>query len=158
TRNRIVGVWNGVLATTRAGAQRVGGQIVFVDTPGIHDGGRSALNKFMNDEALAALESVDAILLVVEADAEGGGAGLPTSARPPGAEGRVLEACREAGHPIVLAVNKVDRVRDKRRLLPLLEGWNARGEFAALVPVSATRGVGVVDVVRELLRLVPEGP
>jgi GTP-binding protein Era len=58
----------------------------------------------------------------------------------------------------LLVLNKVDRVKDKRALLPVLELWNARGPFAALVPVSATRGTGVEDVLRELLALLPAGP
>ena len=58
TRNRIVGVWTGALAESRAGEGRLGGQIVFVDTPGVHQA-RDALNRFMVDEALAAMAEVD---------------------------------------------------------------------------------------------------
>jgi GTP-binding protein Era len=58
----------------------------------------------------------------------------------------------------VLAINKVDRLRDKTALFPVLTGWQERGGFAALVPVSATKGVGVEGVLRELLALLPQGP
>lgn len=159
TRNRIVGVWTGAL-TARRLHEPVAGQIVFVDTPGVH-GARSALNKFMVEEAFAALEQVDAVLLVTEAPEGKGGsaAGLPAAARRlDPAEARILEQAREAGKPVVLAVNKVDRVRDKARLLPVLERWNERAELSALVPVSATKGIGVDDVVRALLALLPAGP
>jgi GTP-binding protein Era len=157
TRNRIVGVWTGAITTSRVATERVAGQIAFVDTPGVHDA-RSALNKFMVGEALGALADVDAVLLVVEADGNPGSGALPAGARrihP--ADARLLEELRSAGKPTILAINKVDKIRDKRALLPLLEGWGTRGDFAALVPISATRGVGVVDVVRELLKLLPAG-
>jgi small GTP-binding protein len=77
TRNRIVGVWTGALAESRAGEGRLGGQIVFVDTPGVHQA-RDALNRFMVDEALAAMAEVDLVLLVVEAEP---GAHLVAAAR-----------------------------------------------------------------------------
>jgi GTPase len=158
TRNRIVGVWTGALPAGRQGEPARSGQVVFVDTPGIHLA-RSALNKFMVDEALAALEEVDAALLVVEAPQTTPAAGLPPSAqRADAAELRIIEQCRAAGKPVVLAINKVDRLKDKRALLPVLEQWYERESFAALVPVSATSGIGVDDLVRELLRALPEGP
>jgi GTP-binding protein Era len=58
----------------------------------------------------------------------------------------------------VLAVNKVDRLKDKSRLLPVIEAWSQREPFKAIVPISATEGVGVVDLVRELLGMMPGGP
>jgi GTP-binding protein Era len=58
----------------------------------------------------------------------------------------------------VLALNKVDRLRDKKRLLPLLQSWSERGPFAALVPICATRGTGVDDLLGELLAALPAGP
>ncbi len=150
TRNRIVGIWNGEIAARR-------GQIVFVDTPGVH-AAQSPLNRFMVREALGAIEGVDAALLVVEA-AEGPGraAGLPAGAVRVGeAERTIFE--RLGDTPTVLALNKVDRVKDKTRLFPQLEAWNERAKFKAIVPISATRGSGVVDLVRELLALMPERP
>jgi GTP-binding protein Era len=141
TRNRIVGVWTGRLDDVR------GGQIVFVDTPGLHDP-RSALGRFMVQEARAALADASAILLVVDAQASGKDVMVK----------RLLAECRASGRPVVVALNKVDRVRDKKQLLPLLQGWSERGPFAALVPISATRGTGVDDLVGELLVVLPPGP
>jgi GTP-binding protein Era len=156
TRNRIVGVWNGQLGA-EGGA--VKGQIVFVDTPGVHDGGRSELNRFMLREALEAISGVDAVLMVVEAPERPSAAGLPGSARPlPRAEQQILERVKEAGRPVVLAINKVDRLRDKTALLPVLIEWQERAPFAALVPVSAMQGSGLEGVLRELLALLPQGP
>ena len=157
TRNRIVGVWTGALAESRAGEGRLGGQIVFVDTPGVHQA-RDALNRFMVDEALAALGEVDVVLLVVEADAAPTSSRLPAGARSEHpAEKLLLEQARAANKPVVLAVNKVDKVKQKGQLLPALQAWNQRAQLAALVPIAATRGSGVVDLVRELLRLLPAG-
>ncbi|HEY0713208.1 MAG TPA: GTPase Era, partial [Polyangia bacterium] len=157
TRNRILGVWTGAITTSNASNERVGGQIVFVDTPGVHEG-RKALNRFMVDEALGTLPEVEAVVFVVEAAAGRSAEALPSGARRPHpAEARILEQLRAAGRPVILVINKVDRVKDKRALLPLLEQWSARGDFAAIIPVSATRGTGVIDIVRELLKILPKG-
>lgn len=145
TRTRILGVWNGD-----------GGQLVFVDTPGVHTA-RGPLNRFMVDQALGTLTTVDAVLLVVEAET---GLTVPRGAPSPAvdAERRLLEIIAESKRPAVLAINKVDRVKPKDRLFPLLEAWHATQLFTALVPVCATRGQGVPGVTRELLSRVPEGP
>jgi GTP-binding protein Era len=141
TRNRILGVWNGEEAGRR-------GQIAFLDTPGVHEA-RSALGRFMVQEARSALEAADLLLLVVDAQSS------PAQAR---AEARLLDECLASRRPIVLALNKVDRLKDKRRLLPLLQRWSERGPFAALVPISATRGLGVGDLLGELLSALPPRP
>src|SRR3954471_24704242 len=96
TRNRIVGVWNGPA-----------GQIVFVDTPGVH-GAKKALNRFMVQQALGAIDEVDAALLVVDA----------TERRPGNEERQILRNLAAAKKPTVLAINKVDKVKDKTALLP----------------------------------------
>jgi GTP-binding protein Era len=160
TRNRIVGVWTGEVPARGLEPAR-SGQIVFVDTPGVHHA-RGALNQFMVDEAYAALEEVDAVVLVVEAEAAPPSA-VPQDARKgPPVESRLVEEGRRAAsgksRPLVLAVNKVDKVKDKPRLLPTLEAWAKRADFAAIVPVSATRGVGITDLVRSVLGVLPEGP
>jgi GTP-binding protein Era len=139
TRNRIVGVWNGP-----------GGQIVFVDTPGVH-GARKQLNRFMVGEAMAAIEDVDAALLVVDG----------TDGRPGDAERTILDHLHAAKKPVVLAINKVDKVKDKAAVLPLLASWDqvggAAGSFAAMVPISATRGTNVDQLVGEICRMLPAG-
>jgi len=135
TRNRILGVWNGA-----------GGQIVFVDTPGVH-GARKELNRFMVGEALGLIADVDAALLVVEAGDE-----------PPGddPEREILRGIEAARRPVVLAVNKVDKVKDKTVLLPRLAAWERAADFRAIVPLSALSGSNVQPVARELLKLLPE--
>ena len=146
TRNRILGVWTGEVEGSR-GSQVSRGQIAFLDTPGMHEP-RSALGRFMVQEALAALGDADVIVLVVEA--------APSHGRDQ-TEARILAQCRASGRPLVLALNKVDRLRDKRLLLPLLQTWSERGPFAALVPISATKSLGLTDLLREILAVLPSG-
>jgi GTP-binding protein Era len=141
TRDRILGVWNGPE-----------GQIVFVDTPGVH-AAKGGLNRYMVEQALGTLEGVDAVLLVIEAPAKG-----ENATEPGAAERRILDAVAEAKLPVVLAINKVDTVPDKAVLLPMLTAWQSVAPFAALVPISAKQGKGLDGLVRELLALLPEGP
>lgn len=158
TRNRIVGVWTGELARSRGGGEARAGQIVFVDTPGIHKA-RSKLGHFMMGEAQGALEGVNAVVLVVETPEARRAPGMPEGAvRGDGVETRLIETLKIAKLPIILAINKVDKMKDKAGLLPLLESWGKRGDFAALVPISAMGGVGVADLVCAIMDLLPEGP
>jgi GTP-binding protein Era len=136
TRNRIVGVWNGAA-----------GQIVFVDTPGVH-GARKGLNRFMVDQALGAISEVDMVLLVVDA----------SDGRPGDAERLILDGLTALKKPVTLALNKVDTVKDKGAMLPMLSAWNEMIDFAAIVPISATRGTNVDELVQELCRALPQGP
>jgi GTPase len=159
TRTRIVGVWNGeaeLPATDpRAGQGPVKGQIVFVDTPGVHEA-RSELNRFMVREAMATIDQVDAALLVIEARPVAGALSPAATALPEG-ERRILDRLAETKRPTVLAINKVDKVKDKGQLLPVMEWWTKAYAFPA-VPICATRGKGVAGVVQELLAVLPEGP
>jgi GTP-binding protein Era len=147
TRNRILGVKN-----------LPGAQIVLVDTPGLHrpsGKGRTKLNQFMVGEALAALEEVDALVLLVECPAPAllkKGFALDVGDR------YLLEELKRVGKPTLLALNKVDLIRDKQLMLPLLEGWAKAHAFSSLVPISALSGDGVLRLVDEMVQLLPEGP
>jgi len=141
TRNRITGVYNGDR-----------GQIVFVDTPGVH-GAKKELNRFMVSEALGLIPDIDAALLVVDAAAS-----PPEIWRADDVEARILKALAEARRPVILGLNKVDTVKDKGGLLPILESWGKRSDLRAIVPLSATRGTNVDRLVGELWDLLPEGP
>jgi GTP-binding protein Era len=118
---------------------------------------RSELNRFMVREAMATIEQVDAALLVVEAHPVVS-ALSPSAAALPEGERRILERLAETKRPTVLALNKVDKVKDKALLLPVLDWWTKVSACAAVVPTCATRGKGVEGLVRELLGLLPEGP
>jgi len=160
TRNRIVGVWNGearlAVGDPRGSGRSATGQIVFVDTPGVH-AAHSQLNRFMVREAMGAIDQVDAVLMVVEAPARGARVAAPTS-RLPEAESWILERISRAERPAVLCLNKVDKVADKSQILPLIEWWGRAGRFAAVVPTCATRKKGLDGLVSELMRLLPEQP
>lgn len=126
-------------------------QIAFVDTPGL-ERPRSVLGRVLVEEAQASLEDTDAVLVVVDATA-GGPGGDPIAP----ADAEIIEQAARIGHPIVLALNKVDKVKDKSALLPKLEAWNQRFQLAALVPISALSKTNLEPLVRELRALLPEG-
>lgn len=120
TRHRILGIYTGPTA-----------QIAFVDTPGLHPAGGRALNRAMNRTAAAALEGADLVVLVLEA--------LYFTAHDEQALARIQRAER----PALAAVNKIDRVRPRARLLPYLAQLGARHRFLEIVPVAALRGDNV---------------
>jgi GTP-binding protein Era len=122
------------------------GQLLLVDTPGIHREQKRAMNRWMNRAARGALEGVDAALLVIEAG------------RWDDEDTLAYDALREAGVPVVLAVNQVDRVKDKATLLPFLAKVSDGREFAAVHPVSALKRKGLEPLVDSLLALMPEQP
>ncbi|HHI75600.1 MAG TPA: GTPase Era [Gammaproteobacteria bacterium] len=134
TRHRILGI-----------RTREDGQIVYIDTPGIHDRGRQAMNRYLNRAAHTALQEVDLVLFVVQA--------LVWNRE----DQLVLDAIRRAGVPAMVAVNKVDTVKPRERLLPYLAELGRRHDFVEVVPVSAKEGTQV-DVLDSLvLRQLPEG-
>ncbi len=133
TRNRILAVKN-----------YPEGQVVFVDTPGIHRP-LHRLNVRMVDAAVETLREVDVIVLLFDA-----------STRPGKGDEYVSNLLEDVKTPVVLALNKIDRVA-KRRLLPLIEQVQKWHDFAAIVPVSATTGDGVDRLERVLLEQLPEG-
>ncbi|HEX8756440.1 MAG TPA: GTPase Era [Steroidobacteraceae bacterium] len=123
TRHRIIGL-----------AQLPNAQIAFVDTPGLHSQARRALNKAMNRTAAAALEEADLVVLVVEA--------LVWNSE----DDLVLKRIARSGRPVLVAVNKVDKVKPRERLLPYLAELDARHGFLALVPVSALKEKNLDDL------------
>jgi GTP-binding protein Era len=149
-------------------------QIAFVDTPGLHrpsGSGRSRLNQFMVDEAKAAMEGVEVIVAIVDVS--------PDAAPPPPRQHRgkrkgpapklpepkavridpamlaALADVRAANRPTIIALNKVDLLRNKQQMLPLLDHLSKMG-FAALVPISAKAGTGVPALLEEITKLLPE--
>lgn len=120
------------------------GQILFVDTPGIHERGGSALNRYLNRAARATLADTDLALLVVE------------SLRWTDEDAKALDAVVQAGVPVIAVVNKVDRVADKQALLPYLQTLAGRHDFLTLIPVSATNGDQVEALERAVIAALPE--
>jgi len=136
--------------TTRTSIQGVvtlpHAQIIFVDTPGIHKAD-SPLNKRLMDTVRASLEERDLLLFLVDA------------ARPFSVEDeQAVALVRKTGTPVVLVLNKVDLLREKARLLPLIERYKAIYDFADYVPVSAIKGRGLDELRTVILAHLPEGP
>jgi len=134
TRHRI----HGVLTTDDA-------QFIFVDTPGFQMTHKNALNRLMNRSVTSTFADVDVILLVVEAGIWGNG------------EAEILRML-PAGTPVVLVINKIDRLADKKELLPFIAKVSALHEFAELVPLSAEKGIGTDELLTTVARYLPEGP
>ena len=119
-------------------------QIIFVDTPGLHRAEEKAINRYMNRAATSALGDVDVVLFVVDRTAW------------TEEDDMVLARVLQSGRPTLLVVNKVDLLQDKSQLLPHLQAVAAKAPFAAIVPVSALRRQNLVDLEKEILRLLPE--
>lgn len=121
-------------------------QVVFVDTPGIHEPD-SAINKRMMDAVHAALEQRDLLLFLADAH------------RPFGeADRRAIQEVLRTSTPVVAVLNKIDLLRDKAMLLPLIEQYKAAYDFADYVPISATKGIGLDELRKVILERLPEGP
>jgi GTPase len=151
--------------TTRTSIQGVvttpESQIIFLDTPGIHKGD-SPLNKRLMDAVRASLEERDLLLFVGDAS------------KPFGEEDkRAVDLARKAAHPVqregenrpgrkstpvILVLNKIDTVKDKAALLPLIEHYKEVLDFDDYVPVSATKGEGIEELRKLILDRLPEGP
>jgi GTP-binding protein Era len=128
-------------------------QIAFVDTPGLHRP-KSALGKVLKEEAEVGLAEADVVVFMTEAP------GKPKKGEAPRlhpGDAEVLELVAAAGRPTLLVVNKVDRVRDKKALLPFLAMMNERHAFEASVPISARDGVQLKELVEEIRARLPEG-
>ncbi|MCK9389403.1 MAG: GTPase Era [Sulfuritalea sp.] len=134
TRHRI----HGVLTTDDA-------QFIFVDTPGFQMTHKNALNRLMNRSVTSTFADVDVILLVVEAGHWGNG------------ESEILRML-PVGKPVVLVINKIDRLTNKAELLPFIAKVSVLYEFAELVPLSAEKGIGTDELLTTVARYLPEGP
>lgn len=135
TRHRITGLVN-----------RSGLQIAFVDTPGLHAGGKRALNRAMNRTAAAALLDADLVVFVVEA------------LRWTPEDEAVLQRIRESGRAALCVVSKVDTARPRDRLLPFIAQLAQRHEFRAIVPVSAVRADNLEELITAIGRELPLSP
>ena len=120
-------------------------QIVFLDTPGIHYGSKSLLNKTIHLQAIAALEEVDAVIMLVEAE------------RWLDEDSLVLERLQHLTCPVFLVANKVDRIKQKSSLLAWLQAVAAKREFKAIFPLSATKAINTEALKQALVAVMPEG-
>jgi GTP-binding protein Era len=134
TRNTIRAIYNGP-----------GVQIVFQDTPGIHEP-KNPLNLSMVSNAINAVEDCDVVLLVVQ-----------PGSRIHQDEHRIFEILRKTGKPSILAINKIDLVKHLT-LLPMMEMYSNAHDFVSIIPISALNGDGILELVQALDKLLPMGP
>ncbi|MEZ5541667.1 MAG: GTPase Era [Pseudomonadota bacterium] len=120
-------------------------QLIYVDTPGIHDYAGRAMNRHLNRTASTVLQDVDVVVFVVEA-----GRWLPD-------DELVLKKLAGLGAPVIVAVNKIDRLPDRALLLPELEALSWRHDFAAIIPVSAAKGTNIAALEAAIEARLPVG-
>lgn len=135
TRHRILGI-----KTTEEG------QFIYVDTPGLHSENKKAMNRYMNRAAASSIEDVDVILFVVE--------GLKWNEEDQNVLKRLQQDARV---PVILVLNKADKLSDKAELLPQIEQLSSQYEFAAIVPISARKGLNTDVLEQEITKLMPAG-
>jgi GTP-binding protein Era len=135
TRHRILGMLN-----------RPNVQVAFVDTPGLHLGERRALNRAMNRTAAAALADADLVVFVVEALRFGE------------EDEAVLARIRDSGRDAIVVINKVDKVKQKEKLLPFVAEIAGKHAFLDVVPVSAEKGVNLDRLIDVIAGRMPESP
>jgi len=137
TRHRILGIKSSDLA-----------QIVYIDTPGLQERtGGTQLNRLLNRTARSGIEGVDVVILVITAD------GWRPEDEP------ALDMARNAGGSVILAINKIDQLKDSETLLPLISESGKRLKFEAIVPVSASRNINVERLEQATIPLLPvQGP
>lgn len=134
TRNKIHGVYT---------SEEM--QIVFLDTPGIHKR-QSKLGDFMNSTALNTLGEVEAVLFLVDA-AEGLGGG----------DRFIAERMKEVRTPVILVLNKIDRIVPEQ-LLPMIDEYRKLHDFAEIIPISAKMGNNVDTLLEQISKYLPQGP
>jgi GTPase len=121
-------------------------QTIFVDTPGIHSNAPRALNRYMNRVAQTSMRSVDVIVFMVNVlkwDSE---------------DDRILQRFQGLDCPVILVVNKVDKIADKALLLAYLQELSAKMNFAAIIPLSAKTGDNVANLTDLLTEYLPQSP
>jgi len=141
TRNRILGIIN--VPKEKSGEA---GQIVLIDTPGVHRSG-SSLGRKMMTEIREAVDGCELILLIVDAkkkwDAD---------------DALVLDVAKKAGTPVFLLLNKIDLLADKRDLLPLIAQFQPLHDFKEIIPISALKKKGLDELLQCILKALPKGP
>jgi len=135
TRHRILGI------RTDAASQ-----IIFVDTPGLHAGGKRAMNRHMNRAAVMSLNDADVNLFMIEA------------LRWTDEDQRILEQLVQRGRPILLGVNKVDRAQPRERLLPFIEELSRKADLAEVIPMSGLKGSNVSVLPGLITKYLPVSP
>ncbi|MBP2057055.1 GTP-binding protein Era [Lactobacillus colini] len=133
TRNKISGIYT-----------NENEQIVFIDTPGIHKP-KNKLDDFMDKSSYSALDEVDAVVFMVEPEPAGKG------------DHYIAELLNKVNKPVILVINKIDMVHPDK-LLPVLDSYKDLGDFADIVPISASQGNNVSELIKTISEYLPLGP
>ncbi len=118
-------------------------QIIYVDTPGLHQGQHNAMNRYLNRAAKNSIEGVDVIVWLVEA------------LRWTEEDNFVLNALEKTEVPVILGVNKIDKVSDQKNLLPYLQEVTTKREFAEIFPISALKGKNLLELQAQITSRLP---
>lgn len=118
-------------------------QAIFVDTPGMHKTSKKAINRYMNRAAKSVIHDVDVVLFLVEGK------------RWTEEEDWILQQLKTVEAPVVLVINKVDMIKDKGQLLPLLQDYSKRYDWADIIPISAKQGSQVEGLEKSLSKYLP---
>jgi GTPase len=141
TRNRILGILE-----VPSQKSRPAGQVILIDTPGVHKPD-SSLGRAMMGEVRQALAGCDLLLLMVDVSGKFGRE-----------DQFALEMAKHSGTPVLLLLNKIDRLPQKDRLLPIIEDLRQRHDFRAILPLSARKREGFDRLLETVLENLPEGP
>ncbi len=131
TRHRILGV-----KTTDSE------QVIYVDTPGIHVSER-AMNRYMNKSANSVLHDVDLILFLIESD------------KWTEEDDNVLLKLKDSTVPVIVLLNKIDRIKDKEKILPLIDEISKKLNYKEIIPISATKGINVKELEKSVVQYIP---
>jgi len=135
TRHRVLGIKSQPAA-----------QLIYVDTPGIHDFSGRAMNRHMNRTASRVLQDVDVVVFLVD--------GLHWTAD----DDLVLKKLDQVTSPVILAVNKIDLLGNREELLPRLQALSEKYRFLHIIPISAGKGDNVEELEAAIERLLPQAP
>lgn len=121
-------------------------QALYLDTPGLHKTEKNAMNRYMNKLASSVIVDADVIVFMIEAN------------RWLEEDEMVLERLKQTKAPVILAINKVDKLEDRAAVLPLIEKLQTQYPFVHIIPISATKNDNVQALEKEIFKLLPEGP
>lgn len=123
-----------------------GVQAIYIDTPGIHKAEKHAMNRYMNRLASSVIIDANVIVFMIEAN------------RWLEEDELVLQKLQSTEAPVILAINKVDKIKDKSTLLPFIEKIQEKYSFAEILPISATKDKNIQALETEILKFMPAGP